>query len=215
MKRIIIPICILLFNSTACTKETIVGSGTPISEFRNVADFTKVSSEGVFEVAITQGDYQSVEIISDDNIIHRIKTEVVDNELRLYLDDHNYGNISLKANITAKRINGINNTGIGDIIISNVDENGSFNVYNSGTGNISLEGSAENLTLENEGTGQFKGFLFFASNCTVEIVGSGDCEVNSSNTLNIDIEGSGDVYYKGLPAIEAKVSGSGKVINAN
>jgi len=84
MKRIIISISILLFSVSACTKDTIVGSGTPISEFRNVTDFTKVSSEGVFEVAITQGDVQSVEIIADDNIIHRVKTEVVDNELRLY-----------------------------------------------------------------------------------------------------------------------------------
>ena len=215
MKRIIISISILLFSVSACTKDTIVGSGTPISEFRNVTDFTKVSSEGVFEVVITQGDVQSVEIIADDNIIHRVKTEVVDNELRLYLDDHNYGNINLKANIIAERINGIKNTGVGNITISNVDENGNFYAYNSGTGNINIEGSAESLALENEGTGKFKGFLLMVSNCNVEIVGSGDCEVNTTNTLNVAIEGSGDVYYKGAPAIEVDISGSGKVVNAN
>jgi len=196
MKRIIFSICILLFSITSCTKDAIVGSGTPISEFRNVADFTKVSSEGVFEVTITQGDFQSVEIIADDNLIHRVKTEVVDNELRLYLDDRNYKNISLKANITTQRINGIKNTGIGNIMISNVDESGNFNVYNSGTG-------------------KFKGFQFVVSNCNAEIIGSGDCEVNPTNTLNVAIEGSGDVFYKGSPVIEVKISGSGKVINAN
>jgi len=215
MKRIIISICILLFSTTSCTKDPIVGSGIPISEFRNVADFTKVSSEGVFEVTITQGDFQSVEIIADDNLIHRVKTEVVDNELRLYLDNREYKNISLKANIVVERINGIKNTGVGNIIISNIDESGNFNVYNSGTGNISLEGSGESLTLENEGTGMFKGFQFVVSNCIAEIVGSGDCEVNSTNTLNVVIEGSGDVFYKGSPVIEVTISGSGKVINAN
>ena len=215
MNRIIFSICILLFSITACTKDAIVGSGTPISEFRNVADFTKVSSEGVFEVTITQGDFQSVEIIADDNLIHRVKTEVVDNELRLYLDDRNYKNISLKANITTERINGIKNTGVGNIMISNVDESGNFNVYNSGTGNINIEGSAESLTLENEGTGKFKGFQFVVSNCNAEIIGSGDCEVNPTNTLNVAIKGSGDVFYKGSPVIEVKISGSGKVINAN
>ena len=215
MKRIIISICILQFSLTACTKDAIVGSGTPISEFRNVADFTKVSSEGVFEVTITQGDFQSVEIIANDNIIHRVKTEVVDNEIRLYLDDRNYKNISLQANIIAARINGIKNIGVGNIMISNVDESGNFNVYNSGTGNISIEGSAESMTLENEGTGKFKGFQFIVSNCNAEIFGSGDCEVNPTNTLNVDIEGNGDVYYKGSPDIDAKISGSGKVINAN
>ncbi|MDM9632685.1 head GIN domain-containing protein [Robiginitalea aurantiaca] len=215
MKRINISICVLLITLTACTKDPIVGSGIPISEFRNVADFTKVSSEGVFEVTITQGNSQSVEVIADDNIIRRVKTEVVNNELRLYLDDNNYEDISLKANIVAKRINGIKNTGVGNIEISNVDEGGSFEVFNSGTGNIAIQGNAESLMLQNEGTGKFNGFLFTVSNCNVEIIGSGDCEVHAISTLNVDIEGSGDVYYKGTPALEVNISGSGKVIDAN
>ncbi|MCJ7467557.1 MAG: DUF2807 domain-containing protein [Maribacter sp.] len=215
MKRITISICILLLTVTACTKDTIEGSGSPISEIRNVTDFTKVSSEGVFEVTITHGNSQSVEITADDNIIQRVKTEVVDNELRLYLDDHNYRDISLKANIVVERINGIKNTGIGDFVISNVDEGGNFNVSNSGTGNISITGNAESLTLQNEGDGKFNGFQFIVSNCSAKIIGSGDCEVYPISTLNVDIEGSGDVYYKGTPAIEANISGSGRVIDAN
>ena len=215
MNRITLSICVLLLTLTACTKDTIEGSGTPISEIRNVADFTKVSSEGVFEVTITQGNSQSVGITADDNIIQRVKTEVVDNELRLYLDDHNYRDISLKANIVAERINGIKNTGIGNLVISNVDEGGNFNVSNSGSGSISITGNAKSLTLENEGDGKFNGFQFIVSNCSAKIIGSGDCEVHPISTLNVDIEGSGDVYYKGSPAIEANISGSGKVIDAN
>jgi hypothetical protein len=215
MKRITISICILLLTVTACTRDTIEGSGSSISEIRNVTHFTKVSSEGVFDVTITQGNSQSVEITADDNIIQRVKTEVIDNELRLYLDDHNYRDISLKANIVAQRINGIKNTGIGDFVISNVDENGNFDVSNSGTGNISITGNAESLTLENEGDGKFNGFEFIVSNCSAKIIGSGDCLVHPLSTLNVDIEGSGDVYYKGTPAITANISGSGKVIDAN
>ena len=215
MKRITFSICVLLIALSACTKDTIEGSGTPISEFRDVAYFSKVSSEGVFEVTITQGDFQSVEITADDNIIQRVKTEVVDNELRLYLDDRNYKGISLKANIVAERINGIKNSGIGNVLISNVDEGGNFNVDNSGTGNISITGIAESLTLYNEGDGTFRGFQFAVSDCDIEIFGSGDCEVFASRTLNVNIEGSGDVYYKGTPSIDVDISGSGQVINAN
>lgn len=215
MKPITILICILLLAVTACTKDTIEGSGSSISEIRNVTEFTKVSSEGVFEVTITQDNSQSVEITADDNIIQRVKTEVVDNELRLYLDDRNYKDISLKANIVAERINSIKNTGIGDFVLSNVDENGNFNVSNSGSGNINITGNAESLTLENEGGGKFIGFEFIVSNCSAKIIGSGDCEVHPISTLDVDIEGSGDVYYKGTPAIEANISGSGKVIDAN
>src|SRR5210317_222383 len=105
MKHIIISTSILLIILTSCTEDTFEGSGLPISEIRNVTNFSKVSSEGVFEVSIVQGDNQSVEIIADHNIIQHVKTKVVDNELRLYLDDDNYKDINLKANIIAEKIN--------------------------------------------------------------------------------------------------------------
>ena len=92
---------------------------------------------------------------------------------------------------------------------------GDFMVYNAGSGIISIHGMADRLILENEGSGKFKGFQFTVSNCDIENMGSGDCEVNVTNQLDLDIEGSGDVYYKGTPAIDAKISGSGKVVNAN
>jgi hypothetical protein len=215
MKRIAISICVLLITLTACTKDTIEGSGSPISEFRDVAYFSRVSSEGVFEVTITQGDFQSVEITADDNIIQRVKTKVVNNELRLYLDDRNYKNIRLKANIVAERINGIKNSGIGDVEISNVNEDGNFNVDNFGSGDITIAGIAESLTVYNEGDGTFRGFQFAVSDCNIEIFGSGNCEVHATTTLDVNIEGSGDVYYKGTPSIDVDISGSGQVINAN
>ncbi len=71
---------------------------------------------------ITQGDFQSVEIIADDNIIHKVKTNVVNNELRLYLDDDdNYGDIFVQVNIIVPSINSIKNSGTGNIAIFDVD----------------------------------------------------------------------------------------------
>jgi len=214
---VILPILVIsvLISSCSSDDDTIYGSGNLTTETREVDSFTKLSSEGIFEVTITQGSPQSVEIIADDNVIHNVKTSVVGNQLKLYLDDYNFGDISLQANIVVERINGIENSGVGDIIISNVDETGSFNIYNSGTGNISIQGSAESLAIENEGAGKFNGFLFMVSDCNVEIIGSGDCEVHATNTLDVDIEGSGDVYYKGSPTINTSISGSGSVIDAN
>ena len=196
--------------------DLIIGSGSPISEFRSVSNFSKISSEGVFDITIKQGSVQSVEIIADDNIIHKVKTKVVSNELRLYLDDNNnYRGIILEVNIIVPSINSIKNSGVGNISILDVDTIDNFNVYNSGTGTISIAGAAESLTLENEGSGKFNGFQFNVSTCDVEIIGSGDCEVNAINQLHVDNEGSGDIYYKGSPAIDANISGSGKIINAN
>ena len=52
MKNIVIlPIVLLLNLLSSCTEDPIIGSDDLTSEFRNVASFTKFSSEGVFEVA--------------------------------------------------------------------------------------------------------------------------------------------------------------------
>lgn len=200
----------------SCSNDDLfIGSGSPISEVRDVLNFSKVSSEGVFDVTITQGNVQSVEVIADDNVIHNVKTKVVDDELRLYLDGNNYRSIALQANITVRSINGIKNFGVGDISILDVNTTDDFHVYNSGTGTITIEGIAENLTVENEGSGKFKGFQFSVSSCNVNIIGSGDCEVNAANQLHADIQGNGNVYYKGSPTIDVNISGSGNVIDTN
>ncbi len=213
--KIILSVVLLLAIFSSCSKDTIFGSDVISSEFRTIESFTKVSSEGVFQVNIIQGETQSVEVIANNNIIHKVKTKVVNNELRLYLDNNNYRDIELQVNIMVPSINGIKNSGIGDISILDVDTTDDFNVYNSGTGDITIEGIAKGLTIKNEGTGKFEGFLFAVEDCNVKIIGSGDCEVSVTNDLNVRIEGSGDVYYLGTPIIETNITGSGKIMNAN
>ena len=70
MKNIIILSALFLLSLfTSCTDEPILGSGNVVSEFRSVPTFTKVRSTGNFEVNITQGTNESLEIIADDNVI--------------------------------------------------------------------------------------------------------------------------------------------------
>lgn len=213
---VILPIILLLILSSSCTKDSIIESGEITSELRSVTSFTKLSSEGIFEVTITQGNTQSVEIIAHENIFPYIKSMVVNNELRLYLDDdYNYGNVTLMANITVPNIYSVRNSGAGNISILNIDNDENFNVENSGSGEISIEGTAQGLSIRNEGSGNFNGFLFTVPNCSINTIGSGDSKVNCTGNLNIRIEGSGDVYFLGTPIIAADISGSGEVVNAN
>ena len=200
----------------SCSKETLNGSGTLVSESRNVEYFNKVSSEGIFEVTITQGAQQSVEVTADNNIISHIRTRVVNNELRLYLDnDNNYSNLTVQIDLVVTSLNGLKNSGIGNIYATNIVEDGSFSIYNTGTGSINIEGASSSLDLVNEGSGYIFGFDFMVNDCAIEIGGSGDVEVNCSNSLDVLIEGSGNVYYKDFPTINVSITGSGEVINYN
>ncbi len=218
MKNLIaLQIFALFALAASCdTDDAINGSGNLTTESRDVEAFTKVSSEGVFEVAINQGPEQSVEITADDNVIGRVRTRVVNDELQLYLDDdYSYSGITLRVQISAKSLSGLYNSGAGNMEVTKVDQPGVFTIGNFGSGNISIQGTALSLNIKNEGSGNIRAFDFPVENCSVDIEGSGNAEVHCSDDLEVSIEGSGNVFYKGSPSINASISGSGKVIDAN
>lgn len=197
---------------TSCDKDNDVntGSQTLISEIREVGGFTKLRSQGVFEVSIAQGDSQSVEITADDNIIGRVRTNVVNDELRLELSEGNYENITLRARITIEQLNGITNSGVGNIVASNVDSS-NFSLVNSGDADITISGTSNNLDCFNEGAGDVNASSLLVNNADLEIRGSGSIEISCTDTLNAEINGSGDVLYRGNPTVDAAIRGSGVV----
>lgn len=216
MNKYPLLVAFTLVTLFSCTKESIEGSGTIVSEFRNIDYFDKISSNGVFEVSITQGEQQSVKVTTDDNIMPHLKTRVVNNELELYLDnDHNYKGLTVEIDIVTTNLEGLKNSGVGNMYVNDVDANKPFSIYNSGTGSIDIQGTSSKLNLINEGTGNIFAFNFLVNECNVAIEGSGDAEINCSNILDVAIEGSGSVYYKGFPTINTTISGSGKVISTN
>ena len=213
--KIIISSLLSLMFLASCSDDTIIGSGRLVTETRDVSDFTSISSEGVFEINIKESETQSVEVTADDNIIHNVKTTVSGKELSLYLKGDSYERITLQSNLEVVGLNGISNTGVGNINAVGVNNEGEFRVYNSGTADIMINGESTDLIIMNEGTGDFNGFDFEVKSCEIENVGTGDIEVNCSESLDITITGSGDVYYKGHPTINVKITGSGKVVDAN
>ena len=214
MRRLFL-IAITAITLASCSKDDYTGSGNTVSEFRDVNLFTKLSSEGNFVVNITQGPTQSLEIIADDNIIDRVKTAVSDGLLKIYLEDGNYKNTYLEANITVADLNGIKNKGTGDITVFELQNAGIMEIENIGTGNIAIAGYTDNLTIINEGSGTINCAEFMAANTDLRIEGSGDSEVYCTESLKVNIEGSGNVYYKGSPSMIIDISGSGKVIPMN
>ncbi len=214
MRRLFL-IAITVIAIASCSKDDYTGSGNTISEFRDVNLFTKISSEGTFVVNITQGPTQSLEIIADDNIIGRVRTTVSDGRLKIYLEDGNYKNTYLEANITVADLNGIKNEGTGDITVFELQSAGTIEIENIGTGNIAIAGYTDNLTILNEGSGTINCAEFMAAIVELHIEGSGDSEVYCTESLNVNIKGSGNVYYKGSPSITIDKSGSGQLIPMN
>lgn len=81
----------------------------------------------------------------------------------------------------------------------------------SGSGDITLSGSAGNQTVRTSGSGNYKGFACKGNSANVGIQGSGRAEVYTDTSLTGLISGSGDIIYDGNPAkVDISGQGSGK-----
>ncbi|WP_164732277.1 head GIN domain-containing protein [Flagellimonas oceanensis] len=213
LRKIAILLCATI--AISCSSDDISGSGTLTTESRELNAFTSVSVTGIANVNITQGDSQTLEITADSNVMDYLRTEVDNGSLSIYLaSGHNYKNITVQVEVMAKGLNGVTNEGSGSIKILDV-ENPDFYINNKGSADISLSGTSNTLTVENEGSGRISGYSFFTDTSEIDIVGSGDVEISCSDQLHVEIDGSGNVFYKGNPTISSKIEGSGKVINSN
>ena len=192
----IFALVILVHIVSSCSKDPIEGSGTITTETINIDSFTGIRVEGVSDVYINYGPEQAVEATGHPNIISRIQTDVVNGVWQVELESGNYGEYELTYYITLPAINRVTSIGTGDVIISDfIDQ--------------------PEIQISLEGTGQYQGFELIIEDCTVDILGSGDCEVTVNNSLDVTIEGSGNLYYKGAPTIKQDITGSGSIVDSN
>jgi hypothetical protein len=221
------PGCIIVINGNSAQ-----GSGNIITEERQVSEFDKIHLKGSGNVVLTQGEKQSLEIKTDDNIMPLIETDVRGKKLTISHGKHNLRPTTFEVYITVKNLEGVAISGSGDIsgkgrfvaytFYAEISGSGDMNLEVetgklaskiSGSGSIHLSGKAEDYIVSISGSGKINAFDVEAKNVSVKISGSGDCRVTASESLDAKISGSGDVYYKGRPQINSKISGSGSLMS--
>lgn len=137
---------------------------------------------------------------------------------------------NLQSNLTGEKLF-IKGSGSTDIYLNNsvrVDVcefsiSGSGNIYTenlttrfidskvSGSGDVSLKGSAEEGKFAVSGSGDIKAYDFPVKYLESSVSGSGDMQVNATHTLQARASGSGDIRYTGNASVDKRVSGSGSI----
>jgi len=191
-----ILIASILLTSCSDTFDNIRGEGPIVTQSLQVDPFNAIEMQGIDDVYITYGTEQSVRVEGHENIISRIKTEVINGTWYIELENDHYGHYDLTYYLQVPMIDGIVSKGTGDAIISE-----------------SMQ--VEDITISLVGTGSLLGFPLSADECKVEILGSGNCEIRVNNTLDVKINGTGSVFYKGSPQVKADISGTGKINHVN
>jgi hypothetical protein len=148
-------ICVIV-SFASCTKDYVKGSGSVVTEQRNLSGFTSISSSGSSKVYVSRGSQFSVEVRGYANLLPYFETKVSNNELRLgYQSNVSVKNDNTEIYVTLPLLDGLRLSGSGDIRTSgDFPLVANFNSSISGSGNIYYsDGSAGFCTLSISGSG--------------------------------------------------------------
>ncbi|PSR52766.1 DUF2807 domain-containing protein [Adhaeribacter arboris] len=223
------------FTLAACTDHgafCIKGEGDVTSRTLQLQPFQEIDVNGDFEVYVTQGSPQKIEVKGEPNILDELNTQVQNGKWKIKFDDCIRRSKTVKVYLTMPEVNSLYLNGSGQISGQNkltatdfsVVVNGSGKIEADlaatkvitqimGSGEIELAGTAKQQTIHIAGSGKVKSYDLTAEDVSVQVAGSGKTQVMASKTLDVDLAGSGTVYYRGNPTVNTRISGSGKVIH--
>ncbi len=206
---------IILFS--ACDDQNgpeIQGSENIISEVREVGSFESIHISSVINATIVKGG-QNLAISANDNIIDLVQTEVRDRVLFIDLEDGNYGEISITANIAAPELLGLTTVGVNTVQVNQFEDLDQVEINIEGVGNIQMSGSANEVSINSSGASNLEAFNFITSNCEINLTGVGNVQITVTGELSGALSGVGNILYKGTPEIDVDVTGVGNVVNSN
>ena len=234
--QFITALFVLLLGTSSCLDELFIeGNGISRTETRDAEGFNQISSSGDFTVTVMPGNFYSVEITAESNLLPYISTNVDGKTLKI----RTTGIHSLRQTepieifITTPVLNGLTLSGSGlietgsfmssdfDLSVSGsgdiktIISSDKVNANISGSGTIYMEGDALNTNFVISGSGKIKSYNLLQDQCQAVISGSGDMYVNASQFIDARISGSGRVYFVNHPIVHTSISGSGDVVDKN
>jgi hypothetical protein len=166
-----------------------------------------VRNEGNLNIDITIPNLKEVAIAGSGSVV---STDSFVDETKLVLSIAGSGSIDVIVSATNVETS---IAGSGDIHLGTAATSVKADI--AGSGDIFLEGTCSDLDADIAGSGSIHAYDLFGETGTISISGSGNCEVNVSQSLDVTISGSGSVFYKGTPTVDTQISGSGTVKHVN
>lgn len=212
-------------------------------EERAVSGFERVTLKDFGEVNISQGENESLTVEADEEILPRIKTEVVDRGLvisvegdwlrRISFGLEHFSGSAIRFHLQVRQLTGVEVMGAGKMYASRLEtpnldvklagagsiEIGSLactalNVTLPGAGKIELAGTAESQDIQLSGAGSYQALKLESKRGKVHVSGVGNAAVYVMDELDVHISGLGGVQYKGEPRMQSSISGLGRLTKA-
>lgn len=241
MRHIFVYMSVLLlsFVLAACDDvevftggDGVRGSGTIVTETREVTGFNQITLAGEGAVILTEGQDPSLTIETDDNLMVHIQTSVTGDVLRIATESgiDIDPTDSVVYRVSAPTITGLTLSGAGSLQLSESGAEemavllsgagdiriGSLSaaelvVEISGAGAVTIAGQTGLQTVKIPGAGSYEGAELASSSATVTTSGVGSATVWVTDQLVATVTGVGSIDYYGTPAVTQAVSGVGTI----
>jgi hypothetical protein len=218
-KKLSLMVAALMLALMACSMvsintSTVVGSGKVTSQTRSATGFSSVVLKGSANVTITLGPSESIVVEGDDNILPLIETDVQNDQLVINTRPNTHLTTSnpVRVTVTVKTLKGVTLSGSGNMDVSGL-EGGRLLFELPGSGNITVNGTADSVNVSLPGSGNIYCDGLKAKSASVTLNGSGNIKVYASDSLDASIRGSGEIRYAGDPVtVNKSVTGSGSIM---
>ncbi|MDQ7006186.1 MAG: head GIN domain-containing protein [Acidobacteriota bacterium] len=216
-RLILLGIALLALPSTGCVRlaagPVVRGSGVKATRARQVDTFDRIDLRGSLNLEWSAGDQPTLEIVTDENLLDLVVTQVRSGTLLLSTRGSCSSRLGITVRVTSPALEEVKIAGSGDARLEGLTGS-RFSVIIRGSGDVVASGAVDRLEVDIQGSGDAQAFALPARLVSVSIAGSGDAEVEAIEALEVSIAGSGDVIYHGdPPRIERRVHGSGDVIH--
>ena len=233
MKYLIFSILIL---SMSCSEVCTTGEGNLLDSQRNLEAFTGVEFDFPADLVIAnagENHSRSIEILAQAGITEALTTEIKDGilqirskgcvssftpvTLKLYVDGPlseidltSSGSIISEENIILENAS-VSLSGSGNIRLK-CTSNSSLSAIIAGSGDIVLNGTAQELKVNISGSGDVEALGMQVAKANVRQTGSGNINLFVTDELGYSLTGTGDLMYRGNPSItENNITGTGVV----
>ena len=209
--------------------EKVSGTGNVVKQDRNISQsFTYISASNNLEVILEQSNQTSVTVEADENLQEHIKTEVENNELKIYADANIRNADAKKIVVRTPHIKGISafsgasvtnstllkaetlnlSSSSGSSLNVTIDANNATCETSSGS-TITVHGNTIQLTTDSSSGSSLNAKGLTAKNVTAEASSGSNTSVNPQESLEANASSGGSIQYINTPKRLDKDTSSG------
>lgn len=209
--QIVLLVLMAIILQSCAGFNCLEGTGPVITEEIDLNLIKEIENNTSVDIELRYGQNQKIEVKGHRNHIELLQRQV--SAERWVVDfSENVCAEDMIIKVTIPEIRSLEIDGSGDFTALTPFQGKDFDVMIDGSGNVSIDISAEDIDIDVDGSGDVR-LNGYAEEMTVNIDGSGDVFAFDleANEISVDSDGSGNVQIYVKETLNAKIKGSGNI----